>query len=132
MEEPKKFTTVLGWGGCLDKQANVMTSRLKKYLNTFSLFHNSKIKLCLMIRDFKCTRCKTVTKIAKTNRILNLKHSPYNMIAKECHLFYTHLLLLFTLGVQPMGRMQPRTAMSAAQQRIINLLKTFFFPHQFS
>ena len=34
-------------------------------------------------------------------------------------------------NLQPMGSMQPRVAMKAAQHKIVNLLKTFFFPHKF-
>ena len=32
---------------------------------------------------------------------------------------------------QPMGRTRPRMAMNAAQHKIVNLLKTFFFAYQF-
>ena len=32
---------------------------------------------------------------------------------------------------QPTGRMQPRVAINAAQHKIVNLIKPFFFAHQF-
>ena len=42
-------------------------------------------------------------------------------------------LSLSARGVQPVARMQPRMAVNAAQRKIINLLKTFFFfAHPFS
>ena len=35
-------------------------------------------------------------------------------------------------NLRPTGCMWPRLAMNAAQHKIVNLLKTFFFAHQFS
>ena len=57
-----------------------------------------------LVRSFKNHRTKWVLEIGSPARVSNLWST---------------------------GRMQPRMAMNAAQHKIINLLKTFFFAHQF-
>ena len=43
-----------------------------------------------------------------------------------------HELLAGVSNLCPIGHMQPRMDMNVAQHKIVNLLKTFFFAHQFS
>ena len=42
------------------------------------------------------------------------------------------LLCAEVSNLWPVGRVQPRMAMHAAQPKIVNLLKTLFFAYQFS
>ena len=53
------------------------------------------------------------------------------MVPLVSHRFLSSLVLIIYLAEvsnpQPTGHMQPRRAMNAAQHKIVNLLKTFFY-----
>ena len=92
----------------------------------------NKTLLCVSV-------CYCCNKIYVLKTALYLLHLQFNILEQQGyshhHSFVGELLFSWSPGVSnlwPMGHMQPRMAMNVAQHKIINLLKAFFFAHQFS